>query len=51
MISPLVLSRQPCITPGAGQTFLNVDGGKGGGGGGVELGAAPNCGGFVNGSD
>jgi len=38
MIRPLVLSRQPCITPGAGQALGNGVGGSGGGGGGVELG-------------
>src|SRR4029453_15311235 len=36
MISPLVLSRQPCITPGAGHSFGNGLGGSGGGGGGVD---------------
>src|SRR4051794_41837576 len=36
MISPLVLSRQPCMTPGAGQAFGNGLGGSGGGGGGGE---------------
>src|SRR5258707_6637548 len=38
MIRPLVLSRQPCMTPGAGQTFGNGVGGSGGGGGGAVLG-------------
>src|ERR1700731_4132635 len=38
MMSPLVLSRQPCMTPGAGQAFGKGVGGSGGGGGGVELG-------------
>ncbi|BCP44055.1 hypothetical protein MINTMi27_41480 [Mycobacterium intracellulare] len=33
IISPLVLSRQPCMTPGAGQAFGNGVGGSGGGGG------------------
>src|ERR1700709_1306981 len=51
MMSPLVLSRQPCITPGAGQTLGNGFGGKGGGGGGDELGGASSCGSVVNGSD
>ena len=36
MMSPLVDSRQPCITPGAGQTLGNGLAGKGGGGGGVD---------------
>src|SRR4051794_41948557 len=36
MISPLVLSRQPCMTPGAGQAFGNGLGGSGGGGGGGD---------------
>ncbi len=36
MISPLVLSRQPCMTPGAGQALGNGLGGSGGGGGGVD---------------
>ena len=36
MISPLVLSRQPCITPGAGHALGNGLGGSGGGGGGVD---------------
>ncbi len=51
MISPLVLSRQPCITPGAGQALGNGFGGNGGGGGGDELGGASSCGSVVNGSD
>jgi hypothetical protein len=34
MISPLVLSRQPCMTPGAGQALGNGLGGSGGGGAG-----------------
>src|ERR1700748_1009981 len=38
MMRPLVLSRQPCITPGAGHALGNGVGGSGGGGGGVELG-------------
>ena len=41
MISPLVLSRQPCITPGAGHAFGNGLGGSGGGGGGVVDGGGP----------
>ena len=40
MIRPLVLSRQPCMTPGAGQTFGNGLRGSGGGGGGVDAAAA-----------
>ena len=38
MISPLVLSRQPCITPGAGHSFGNGFAGSGGGGGGSDVG-------------
>ena len=38
MIRPLVLSRQPCMTPGAGHSFGNGLGGSGGGGGGDETG-------------
>ena len=51
MISPLVLSRQPCITPGAGHSFGNGFGGRGGGGGGVELGPGRSSGSSVNGWD
>src|SRR5882757_462185 len=51
MISPLVLSRQPCITPGAGQSLGKGFGGNGGGGGGVVLAPGPICGWVVNGSD
>src|SRR5690349_22433079 len=51
MISPLVLSRQPCITPGAGQTFGNGLGGSGGGGGGVDDGPGLSSGAVVNGCD
>ena len=51
MISPLVLSRQPCITPGAGHSFGNGLGGNGGGGGGVELGPGRSSGSVVNGCD
>src|SRR6478752_5288083 len=51
MISPLVLSRQPCITPGAGQTLGNGLGGSGGGGGGGELWPGANCGAVVNGCE
>jgi hypothetical protein len=51
MISPLVLSRQPCITPGAGQALGKGFGGNGGGGGGVELSPGSICGSVVNGSD
>ena len=49
MIRPLVLSRQPCITPGAGQAFGNGLGGSGGGGGGVEDGPGASSGSVVNG--
>src|ERR1700761_2674803 len=38
MSSPLVLSRQPCITPGAGHCLGNGLSGSGGGGGAVWLG-------------
>src|ERR1700736_3991409 len=51
MINPLVLSRQPCITPGAGHCFGNGLSGNGGGGGGVELGGGANLGSVVNGAD
>src|ERR1700757_2641198 len=51
MIRPLVLSRQPCITPGAGQAFGNGVGGSGGGGGGVELGPGLSSGWVVKGWD
>src|SRR5271167_2266990 len=51
MTNPLVLSRQPCITPGAGHCFGNGLSGSGGGGGGVELGAACRSGSVVNGCD
>src|ERR1700712_4460942 len=51
MISPLVLSRQPCITPGAGQILGNTEGGSGGGGSGLCAGPAWSCGWGVNGSD
>src|SRR5690349_24949782 len=51
MIRPLVLSRQPCITPGAGQALGNGVGGSGGGGGGVELGCGLSSGAVVNGCD
>src|SRR6201998_3817302 len=51
MSRPLVLSRQPCITPGAGHCLGNGLSGKGGGGGGVELGGGWRSGSVVNGSD
>src|SRR6516164_9730473 len=51
MIRPPVLSRQPCITPGAGQAFGNGVGGSGGGGGGVELGWGLSSGLVVKGCD
>src|ERR1700752_4638020 len=51
MIRPLVLSRQPCITPGAGHALGNGVGGSGGGGGGVELGWGLSSGLVVNGWD
>src|ERR1700754_4394408 len=51
MISPLVLSRQPCMTPGAGQAFGKGVGGSGGGGGGVELGWGLSSGLVVKGAD
>ncbi|CFE49419.1 Uncharacterised protein [Mycobacterium tuberculosis] len=49
MIKPLVLSRQPCITPGAGHSLGKGTGGSGGGGGGVELGWGRSSGSVVNG--
>src|SRR6476646_9967942 len=51
MIKPLVLSRQPCITPGAGHAFGNGVAGSGGGTGGVELGCGLSSGAVVNGWD
>ena len=51
MIRPLVLSRQPCSTAGAGHALGNGFGGSGGAGGGGELGAPPRSGSMVNGSD
>src|ERR1700685_1703787 len=51
MMSPLVVSRQPCITPGAGHCFGNGVSGSGGGGGGVELGGGWRSGSVVNGCD
>src|SRR5215207_3423300 len=51
MISPLVLSRQPCMTPGAGQAFGKGLGGSGGGGGGVDDGPGLSSGSVVNGCD
>src|SRR6185437_13970247 len=51
MIRPLVLSRQPCITPGAGQAFGNGVAGSGGGTGGGELGCGLSAGLVVNGWD
>ncbi len=51
MISPLVLSRQPCMTPGAGHSFGNGFAGSGGGGGGVDVGPGASSGSVVNGCD
>src|ERR1700742_4617572 len=51
MIRPLVLSKQPCITPGAGQALGNGVGGSGGGGGGVELGWGLSSGAVVKGAE
>ena len=51
MIRPLVLSRQPCMTPGAGHSLGNGFGGSGGGGGGVVLGPGCSSGSVVNGCD
>src|SRR5271168_175475 len=51
MMSPLVVSRQPCITPGAGDCFGNGGGGSGGGGGGVELGWGLSSGLVVKGAE
>src|ERR1700739_133571 len=48
MMRPLVLSRQPCITPGAGHALGKGVGGSGGGGGGVELGWGLSSGVVVN---
>src|ERR1700720_1554253 len=49
MSRPLVLSRQPCITPGAGHFLGNGLSGSGGGGGGVELGGGGRSGSVVEG--
>jgi hypothetical protein len=46
-----VLSRQPCITPGAGHCLGNGLSGNGGGGGGVELAGGWRSGSVVNGCD
>src|SRR6185503_3419334 len=51
MISPLVLSRQPCMTPGAGHSLGNGLAGSGGGGGGVEVGPGASWGSVVKGCD
>src|SRR5689334_21478058 len=51
MINPLVLSRQPCITPGAGHTLGNGFAGSGGGGGGLDVGPGRSSGSVVNGCD
>src|ERR1700758_2216428 len=51
MMRPLVLPRQPCITPGAGHSLGNGVGGSGGGGGGVELGCGRSSGLVVKGCD
>src|ERR1700753_3109575 len=51
MSSPLVLSRQPCITPGAGHSLGNGLSGSGGGGGGDELGGGCRSGLVVKGWD
>src|ERR671930_63724 len=50
MIKPLVLSRQPCITPGAGHCFGKGLSGSGGGGGGDVLGGGDSSGSVVNGA-
>src|SRR3982074_201160 len=50
MIKPLVLSRHPCITPGAGHCLGNGLSGRGGGGGGVGLGGGDSSGSVVNGA-
>src|SRR5262245_43281120 len=51
MISPLVLSRQPCMTPGAGHSLGKGLGGSGGGGGGDDEGPGASSGSVVNGAD
>src|ERR1700694_1275730 len=51
MIKPLVLSRQPCMTPGAGHCLGNGLGGNGGGGGGDDDGPGASSGFVVNGWD
>src|ERR1700721_4524301 len=51
MSRPLVLSRQPCIVPGAGHFLGNGLSGKGGGGGGDELAGGWRSGWVGNGCD
>src|ERR1700754_1113088 len=51
MIRPLVLSKQPCMTPGAGHSLGNGLAGSGGGGGGVDDGPGLSSGSVVNGWD
>src|SRR6478735_4114914 len=51
MIKPLVLSRQPCITPVALHSLGNGLAGSGGGGGGVVVGPGSIFGAVVKGSD
>src|ERR1700687_4577157 len=51
MIKPLVLSRQPCMTPGAGHCLGKGFGGNGGGGGGGDVGPGASSGFVVNGWD
>jgi hypothetical protein len=51
MIKPLVLSRQPCMTPGAGHSLGNGLGGSGGGGGGDDDGGGLSSGFVLNGCD
>src|ERR1700738_2145986 len=51
MINPLVLSRHPCITPGAGHCFGNGLSGNGGGGGGGGVGGGGTLGSGGSGGD
>src|ERR1700754_4539084 len=51
MIRPLVLSRQPCMTPGDGHSFGNGFGCRGGGRGGADVGPGASWGSVVNGCD
>src|SRR6476619_4467693 len=51
LTAPVMRSRQPCMTPGAGQALGNGLGGSGGGGGGDDDGPGLSSGWVVNGCD